>query len=99
MFDSNRHGARDLYRKAVGGATDEELLFASPQSKAVNDWSPDGKYILFLSTDPMTTRDLWILPLDCTTISLVGRISYGADVLRYSNTSSRVSNVLPRLRL
>jgi serine/threonine protein kinase len=63
VFDSNRHGVRDLYRKAAGGTTDEEPLFASQQPKAINDWSRDGKYILFLSNDPVTTRDLWILPL------------------------------------
>ena len=51
-FDSNRHGVRDLYRKAIGGTTDEELLFASLQHKAINHWSRDGKYILFLSPGP-----------------------------------------------
>jgi serine/threonine protein kinase len=64
VFDSVRRGPRDLYQKAVGGTSNEDVLFASPESKAINDWSRDGKYILFLNNDPVTTRDLWILPLD-----------------------------------
>jgi eukaryotic-like serine/threonine-protein kinase len=64
VFDSNRRGQRDLFMKKVAGTGTEELLYGSMQSKAVNDWSRDGRYILFLSNDPKTTRDLWILPLD-----------------------------------
>jgi eukaryotic-like serine/threonine-protein kinase len=64
VFDSVRRGPRDLYQKTVGGTSDEKVLFASPESKAINDWSRDGKYILFLNNDPVTSRDLWVLPLD-----------------------------------
>ena len=30
----------------------------------MNDWSPNGKFILFSSQSPTTARDLWILPVD-----------------------------------
>ncbi len=64
LFDSNRKGQRDLYRKPASGGGMEELLFESPQNKAINDWSADGRFILFLSNDPQkTARDLWVLPM------------------------------------
>jgi Tol biopolymer transport system component len=39
------------------------LLFESPDAKEVQDWSPDGAYILHALV-LNTGRDLWVLPLD-----------------------------------
>jgi len=36
----------------------------SPQGKNLDDWSPDGRSILYNSEDPKSGRDLWVLPLD-----------------------------------
>jgi eukaryotic-like serine/threonine-protein kinase len=65
-FDSNRTGTRDLYVKAASGAGVEEVLVASPQTKAATNWSSDGRFLLYSSTDPPTNTnfDLWVLPLD-----------------------------------
>jgi len=30
----------------------------------MNDWSPDGRHVIFNSADPQTGWDLWALPLD-----------------------------------
>ena len=65
VFSSNRKGHFDLYMKATTGSAPEELLSDfNVRDKFANDWSPDGKYILFWTTgDPKTKDDLWILPM------------------------------------
>jgi Tol biopolymer transport system component len=62
-FGSNRKGVYDLYKKPSSGGN-EELLVESPQVKNLDDWSPDGRSILYSSEDPKSGRDLWVLPLD-----------------------------------
>ena len=63
VFDSSRRGPPDLYLKPSNGATAEELLLETPQTKGANDWSSDGKFILYSSLDPKTGQDLWVLPM------------------------------------
>ena len=63
-FDSNRTGTRDLYVKAASGTGAEEVLVTSPQSKMASDWSADGRFLLYISIDPQTRPDLWVLPLE-----------------------------------
>jgi serine/threonine protein kinase len=62
-FASNRSGVYNLYTKASNGAGAEELLLESDQIKAPHDWSPDGQFLLYRSTDSATNTDLWVLPL------------------------------------
>jgi eukaryotic-like serine/threonine-protein kinase len=59
-FDSNRKGVSNLYIKSVGG-DDEELLLESAQNKFVNDWSRDGRFLLFMSGEP---TELWVMSLN-----------------------------------
>ena len=63
VFDSNRKGIRNFYIKPSSGAGSEDLLLESPQSKTANDWSADGRFILYHSFDPQTASDLWVLPM------------------------------------
>ena len=42
----------------------EQLLLATDQDKTANDYSPDGRFILFQSNDQKTGIDLWVLPLE-----------------------------------
>jgi Tol biopolymer transport system component len=63
-FASERKGVADLYRKRVSGGGGDELLKESPNNKNVDDWSPDGQFLLYNEEDPVTLRDLWVLPLD-----------------------------------
>ena len=60
VFGSNRLGKFDLYRKAADGSGDEELILGSPEDKAPNSWSPDGRYILYASQQ--NNGDLMVLP-------------------------------------
>jgi len=63
-FSSNRSGDFQIYRKDAGGGGQEEQLTEGPGDKRVNDWSRDGKYLLYSRNNPKTSRDLWALPLD-----------------------------------
>ena len=64
VFRSGRKaGVQDLYQKLASGAGSDELLFASPVSKAAEDWSPTGRFVLFRALETKTGRDLWALPL------------------------------------
>ena len=73
-FASNRDGPSNLYQKISSGAGEEEALLSSddhPQSdlqgrvvsKIPNDWSHDGRFLLYCDINPKTKFDLWVLPL------------------------------------
>jgi Tol biopolymer transport system component len=64
VFGSDRKGASNLYQRSSNGGGSEELLVESPQTKVPFDWSSDGRFILYGSTDPQTSYDLWVLPLE-----------------------------------
>ncbi|MGO9640032.1 MAG: protein kinase domain-containing protein [Candidatus Acidiferrales bacterium] len=61
VFTSTQTGNRDIYEKAASGIGNSQLIFASKdQQKSVNDWSPDGRYVVYDTTSP---GSLWVLPL------------------------------------
>jgi eukaryotic-like serine/threonine-protein kinase len=64
VFNSDRGGHFDLYQKNANGTSDDELLLKSDQDKFPTSWSRDGRFLLFTSFDPKTSRDIWVLPLD-----------------------------------
>jgi eukaryotic-like serine/threonine-protein kinase len=64
VFHSNRSGKFDLYRKASNGAGDDELLLKTDQDKEPDSWSRDGRFLIYDSTDPKTSTDMWALPLE-----------------------------------
>ena len=64
VFDSNRNGKYDLYRKASDGTGEDEILLQSDQDKAPTSFSRDGKFLLYDSADPKTAGNIWVLPLD-----------------------------------
>ncbi len=63
VFDSERTGTRNLYVKEASGAGTETLLVDSAQTKAATDWSADGRFLLYQSSDPQTGFDLWVRPM------------------------------------
>ncbi|MDH4063798.1 MAG: serine/threonine-protein kinase [Acidobacteriota bacterium] len=63
VFRSNRTGTFDLYRMPADGEAQEERLVASDQNKRPNDWSPDGRFVMYTSVDPQTKEDLWVVPV------------------------------------
>ena len=63
VFSSNRGGEVGLYQKKVDGAGGEELLLGTSGSKHAQAWSPDGRYLVYVTYDPITREDLWLLPM------------------------------------
>jgi hypothetical protein len=62
-FTSNRLGVRDIYRKPADDSGSDELLVGGKGgSKNVEDWSPDGKYLMY-NYQPSIAH-LYVLPLD-----------------------------------
>jgi eukaryotic-like serine/threonine-protein kinase len=55
-FDSNRQLENDLYMKNSDGAQEEESIVQDEFDKWPNDWSRDGKYILYTRGS-----DLWFV--------------------------------------
>ena len=41
----------------------DELLLESDQAIVPDDWSSDGRFLLFCNNDPQTGMDLWVLPV------------------------------------
>ena len=63
-FNSRRRGHRDLYVKNSSGADAEELLFADELEKWPTSWSPDGRFLLYMTTTSSSSLDhLMALPL------------------------------------
>jgi eukaryotic-like serine/threonine-protein kinase len=53
-----------LYQKPTSGAGSEELLTGGEVHNAtLDDWSMDGKWIVYSQQDPKTGWDLWLLPM------------------------------------
>ena len=34
------------------------------REKCIHTWSPDGKSLVYIEVDPVSARDIWVLPLD-----------------------------------
>jgi serine/threonine protein kinase len=63
VWASNRVGGTfDLYIKPATGGTDQLLLKMGTLSGWAEDWSRDGRYILYQIPGGKTGQDLWIAP-------------------------------------
>ena len=99
-YSSTRAGTRDLYQKAADGTGAEQLILASPLRKALNDWSPDGRFVLFHQTDSNNGPSLWLASLgegtkpsaflDTSFVEVWGEFSPDGRLVAYqSNESGR----------
>jgi Tol biopolymer transport system component len=65
VFNSNRKGHFDLYRKPSNGAGTDELLYTDDKEKYPTSFSPDAKWLLFMVyLDPASKNQLWLLPME-----------------------------------
>jgi Tol biopolymer transport system component len=64
VFRSNRTGAGDLYEMPVDGSREAERIVASNQGMSATSWSPDGRYLLYISSDPQMGADIWVVPME-----------------------------------
>jgi len=63
-FTSDRLGQRDIYQKSADGSGSEELLLGGKGgAKNVEDWSRDGKYLIYNYLLPSSGAHLYVLPL------------------------------------
>ena len=47
----------------LGPGSDRQTLLESPDLNYINDWSPDGRFVMFTRTSAATLHDLWLLPI------------------------------------
>jgi|KBSMisStaDraftv2_1062788.scaffolds.fasta_scaffold06272_3 Tol biopolymer transport system component len=62
-FNSQRARGLDLYQTSSLGNDRQELLVADDDGKWPVSWSPDGRFILFVTSSEGTGNDIWVLPL------------------------------------
>jgi Tol biopolymer transport system component len=62
-FSSTRNQSLDLYLKPASGIGEERLLLATPEAKAISDWSRDGRFLIFSVIAKETGFDIWSLPM------------------------------------
>jgi hypothetical protein len=55
--------AQTLFRKDPGGTGEEERVTEGPNLQNTNDWSHNGRFLIYHEITPSAQRDLWILPL------------------------------------
>jgi Tol biopolymer transport system component len=105
-YSSERNGRHHIYRKPSDGSGAEELLLDDDQFVFVNDWSHDGKYLLY-SRGPFfgSGEELWAIPLDgdrkpflvvphgANSFAAGGRLSPDGRWLAYSSNESGQSEV------
>jgi eukaryotic-like serine/threonine-protein kinase len=53
----------DVYRKPANGAGQGEVVFHSDEIKTPDDWSRDGRFLIFTLRKKAADTDLWVLPL------------------------------------
>jgi Tol biopolymer transport system component len=51
IFSSGRSGNNELFRIASNGAGKEEAVFQSPAAEFAQDWSGDGRFLLYSTTN------------------------------------------------
>ena len=63
-FAAYRVGGNGIYQKATNGAGKEQALVSvTGDEKLPDDWSRDGRFLLYTQQDSQTHADLWVLPL------------------------------------
>jgi eukaryotic-like serine/threonine-protein kinase len=85
-FASNRTGPYNLHVKASNGLGAEERLGPQATNTAPQDWSPDGRWLLYSEVHPTTGRDLWALDMAAT-----GRTPHMVATTRAEETMAEFS--------
>src|SRR5688572_23876090 len=63
-FESVRSSSVTLSTLASSGDGVEETLVESQAGMIPNDWSPDGRSLIYYVPSATTGTDLWVLPMD-----------------------------------
>jgi Tol biopolymer transport system component len=62
-YSSRRESGVDLFQKGVSGTGPEELLLADATEKYPLGFSPDGRFLLYMTPTGAATGKLYVLPL------------------------------------
>ncbi len=97
-FRSNRRGGTDLYQKRASGTEPEKALIETGVNLISNDWSADGKWIVFTRTATTTGFDIYLWPVDgsgkpqlvvhTSQNAMHGRLSPNARWMAYASDES-----------
>ncbi|PYT08602.1 MAG: hypothetical protein DMF60_04430, partial [Acidobacteria bacterium] len=60
-FCSNRQKFWDIYTSPADGSGEAKVLVSGPLVKILDDWSPDGRFLVYEMEDAKTGHDLWYL--------------------------------------
>ena len=99
FFSSARKSPGDIYQRDSAGTGKEEPLLSSNAFEMAQDWSPDGRVLLFQVDDPRkpTQMDLWIYSaadgkatpfLQTTSNEILGRFSPDGRWIAYVSNES-----------
>ena len=65
VFAAARDTPPNLYVKRMGVPGQEERLFRNPFQMFPQSWSPDGRFIAYVTVHPKTRSDIWLFPTTC----------------------------------
>ena len=63
VFAAARDTPPNLYLKRIGTAGEEERLFRTTLQSFPQSWSADGRFFAYVTVDPKTDSDIWVLPM------------------------------------
>jgi serine/threonine protein kinase/Tol biopolymer transport system component len=104
-YTSARNGQFDLCRKRSDGSGAEEVLLTVPDQTRADDWSRDGKYLLYTRYPSGNEGQIWALPLEAdrkpwlvaarasNLLGANGRLSPDGRWLTYNSNESGVLEV------
>ena len=98
-FNSRRDSAatQNIYWARADGSGSVERLTSSDGAQVPNDWSPDGKTLLFYETNQATGYDLWTMTLDRErTVKPLLATPYNELAARFSRDGRYVAYVSDR---
>jgi hypothetical protein len=70
-FTSNRNRDFAIYAKSLSTGAEDLLVPGSPEESFANDWSPDGRVLIWQRRSVKSGWDLWALPLGGGTSSAI----------------------------
>ena len=76
-----------IFRKDSGGSSEEQRVIEGSNQRYADDWSRDGRFLIYHELAPGTLRDLWILPF-----TPQGKIPGGAKPSLYLRTKFNETN-------
>jgi Tol biopolymer transport system component len=62
VYTSRGTGIGSLLRKLTSGAGAEEQFLSTDQTLTATSWSADGRFLMYMSIDPKTNADIWVVP-------------------------------------